>query len=54
MFISPLMDGDSSGIYLEDGASVCTNFALPYPTPILIFGDSFLEPGDWIMGSRHV
>jgi hypothetical protein len=53
VLISPPVDRDGSGIHLEDGAPVCANFALPYPTPILIFGDSFLKSGDWIMDSQH-
>jgi hypothetical protein len=54
MFISPLMDRDGSSVHFEDGTPVCANFALPYPTPIFIFGNSFLEPGNGIMGSQHV
>jgi hypothetical protein len=54
MFISPPVNRDSSSIHLEDGTAVCANFALPYPTPIIIFGNSFLKPGNGIMGSQHV
>ena len=54
MFISPPVNRDGSCIQLEDSTAVCANFALPYPTPIFIFGDSLLKPGNGIMGSQHV